>query len=65
MSALEQFDEANMPYTDKEWATAFLKVINDPRFRVFGLTLNDMLDVRFHLDCWNKTPQDLKKDVPQ
>lgn len=62
---LEAFDEMHRPLSDAEWAHWYLRAISDPRFKVFGLSLKDILDLRFHLDCWEKTPQDLRKDVPR
>lgn len=64
MSALDAWDEMNRPLSNEEWAHWYMRVISDPRFRVFGLTRGDILDVKFHLDCWKKTAQDLRKDVP-
>lgn len=53
------------PISDRDWPHLYLKVIDDKRFTVFGLDIRNLLDISFHLKCWNKTPEDLKKDVPR
>lgn len=65
MSAFDKWDEMHKPFTDEEWAIYFIRVINDPRFKIWGLTKEDIFDVKFYLDCWNKTPQQLKEEVPR
>ena len=65
MSAFETFDDMRKPIPEEEWASLYLRVVHDPRFAVFGLSLRDILDVSFHLKCWKKTAQDLKQDVPK
>lgn len=65
LSNFEKYDETRRPFTEEEWPYVYLKVINDPRFRVYGLTLKDVLDVTFHLKCWKKTAQELREEVPR
>ena len=65
MNAIDKFDEMTSPFTDEEWPHMYLRVINDKRFALWGLSSKDILDVKFHLDCWNKTAQDLRNEVPR
>lgn len=59
------FEEMTRPLTEEEWPHMYLKVTQDKRFKLFGLSIQNILDVKFYLDCWMKTPQDLRKDVPK
>jgi hypothetical protein len=37
---------------DKEYFATMLKVISDPRFRLFGFTRQEILLVRERMDIW-------------
>lgn len=65
ISAIEKFDEMHRPLADMEWNRSYLRVVTDPRFKVCGLTVQDIVDISFHLNCWNKTAQDLRDEVPR
>lgn len=41
----------------------FNRVVMDPNFKLFGLDKNDILDLKFYLDCTLKTPQQMKAEA--
>jgi hypothetical protein len=44
---------ADEPYPDAVYFQLFARIVNDPRFKVFGLTKHDILAVRERMDAVN------------
>ena len=46
---------------DKDYQRKFIEVVTDPRFRVMGFTLPDLLAIRVFLETWGLKVEDLAK----